>query len=325
MIIRYLLTIIFAVILVAVLGRSVSAQLGANATWRVQKYDIGATLPQDAKMRTVGVKAVLSLKNVSGSPAGSLTLRISTLAEVTAVRINDSVADFGKSEEKINTATSLQRIALRFGSIAPNATLTATVEYKLNLKENTALASVTPNGAQFLPLSFWYPTPNSWFFNRGADSAPFSVTVGGTSNEFITSGERRGKDTAFEQKLNGQPFFVAGSWDTADISGVSVYVPKGIGAEGQKRAAELAALMSDAKTFMAGALGTAPSVPFRIVASRRGAGFSGAGTVIVDESVFRRSKIDSQTAMNIAEGVAKVWLGGAVSISGDGNGVISEG
>ena len=70
---------------------------------------------------------------------------------------------------------------------------------------------------------------------------------------------------------------------------------------------------------------TAPNVPFRIIASRRGNGFSSAGTVIVDESVFRRSKVDSFTAMNVAEAVAKVWLGGSVSITGDGNGVIGEG
>ena len=325
MIIRSLLTTIFAVVLFSGLGTTAFAQVGANATWRVQKYDIVATLPQDAKMRTVGVKAVLSLKNVSGAPASSLTLRISMLAEVTAVRINDSVADFGKSEEKINPATSLQRIAVRFGSVAPSAPLTATIEYKLNLKENTALAAVTPNGAQFLPLSFWYPTPNSWFFTRGADTAPFNVAVVGTSNDFITSGERRSKDMAYEQKLNGQPFFVTGSWDETNISGVSVYVPKGIGTDGSKRAAELAALMSDAKTYMSGVLGTAPVVPFRIVASRRGTGFSNAGTVIVDESVFRRSKIDSLTAMNVVEAVAKVWLGGSVSVTGDGNGVIGEG
>ena len=325
MIIRSLFTPIFALILFSGFGTAAFAQVGANATWRVQKYDIVATMPQDAKMRSVGVKAVLSLKNVSGGPAGSLTLRISTLAEVTSVRINDAVADFGKSEEKINTATSLQRIAVRFGAVAPNGTLTATVEYKLNLKENSALGAVTPNGAQFLPLSFWYPTPNSWYFTRGADSAPFNVSVVGTSNEYVTSGGRRSKDSAFEQKLSGQPFFVAGSWDQSDIGGVSVYVPKGVGAEGQKRAADLAALMNEAKTYVSGILGTAPNVPFRIIASRRGNGFSSAGTVIVDESVFRRSKVDSFTAMNVAEAVAKVWLGGSVSITGDGNGVIGEG
>ena len=159
----------------------------------------------------------------------------------------------------------------------------------------------------------------------GADTAPFSVAVAGTANDYVTSGERRSKDTAFEQKLNGQPFFVTGSWDVVNVSGISVYVPKGIGADGAKRAAELAALMSEAKTYMSGVLGTAPAVPFQIVASRRGGGFSTAGTVIVDESVFRRSKIDSLTAMNVVEAVAKVWLGGSVSITGDGNGVISEG
>ena len=325
MINRFLFTTILALLLLSGLVITASAQVGANATWRVQKCDIVATLPQDAKMRTVTVKAVLSLKNVSAAPASSLTLRISPLAEVTAMRVNDSVVDFGKSEEKINPTTSLQRIAVRFGSIAPDATITATVDYKLNLKENTALAAVTPSGAQFLPLSFWYPTPNSWFFTRGADSAPFNLAVVGTSNQFITSGERRGKDAAFEQKLNGQPFFVAGSWDEANIGGVSVYIPKGTGAEGQKRAAEMAGLMSEAKAFISGVLGNAPDVPFRIVANRRGAGFSSAGTVIVDESVFRRSKIDSLTAMNIAEAVAKVWLGGSVSVTGDGNGMISEG
>ncbi|MEO6654721.1 MAG: hypothetical protein ABIO36_01420, partial [Pyrinomonadaceae bacterium] len=40
---------------------------------------------------------------------------------------------------------------------------------------------------------------------------------------------------------------------------------------------------------------------------------------------FRRSKIDSQTAMNIAEAAAKMWLGNAVSIKGEGYGIIGEG
>ncbi len=336
MIIRSLLTTIFAAILTSGLVTAANAQVGGNATWRVQKYDIVATLPQDAKMRTVGVKAVLSLKNVSGAPASSLTLRISTLAEVTVVRINDSAADFGKSEEKINPATSLQRIAVRFGAIAPNAPLTATVEYKLNLKENTPLGSVTPNGAQFLPLSFWYPTPNSWFFTRGADTAPFSITTSKFSGLMtLSSGSAsvvpggsespQSSNQKFEQKINGQPFFIAGNWEETSAGVASVYVPKGVGPEGQKRAAELGSLLAEARTFISGVLGPAPDVPFRIVASRRGAGFSGAATVIVDESVFRRSKIDSLTAMNIAEGVAKVWLGGSVAISGDGGGMVSEG
>ena len=102
-------------------------------------------------------------------------------------------------------------------------------------------------------------------------------------------------------------------------------MPKGADAEAQKRAAELASLASEAKVFTANLLGTAPDFPVKIVSAKRGAGFSSGGTIFVDDSVFRRSKIDSQTAMNIAEAMAKVWLGNINSVGGDGFGVISNG
>ncbi|MEP6789512.1 MAG: hypothetical protein ABJB40_13820, partial [Acidobacteriota bacterium] len=163
-----------------------------------------------------------------------------------------------------------------------------------------------------------------WFFARGADTAPVRLKVN-TPNSLtaVSSGTETGG--AFDQKLNGQPFFVVGNWDISNQNGISVYLPKGATAEGSKRAAELATLTSDAKIFVAGLLGNAPDVPLRIVSGRRGAGFGSGGTIIVDETVFRQSKIDSLTAMNIAEAVAKLWLGNAVAISGDGYGIISEG
>lgn len=296
----------------------------ASATWLVQKYDLNVTLPQDERSRSMTVKAVLNLKNVSSAAAGTLTLRISPLAEVSAVKINEATVDFSKNEEKINTATSLQRIGVRFGSIASGGIVTASVDYKLTVKDNSALHTISPVGSQFLPLSFWYPTPNSWFFTRGADAAPIRIKITSASGQTIASSGAEAAG-AFEQKLNSQPFFVTGSWDTSEQNGVSFLLPKGISADGQKRVTELASLMSEAKTFVAGILGNAPATPLRIVASRRGAGFSSNGTMIVDEAVFRRSKIDSLTAMNIAEAVAKIWLGGATSVNGEGYGVINEG
>jgi tetratricopeptide (TPR) repeat protein len=47
--------------------------------------------------------------------------------------------------------------------------------------------------------------------------------------------------------------------------------------------------------------------------------------VVVDEGVFRRAKLDSLTAMNLAEAVAKIWLGSSVAINGEGQGAIREG
>ncbi len=300
-----------------------NANRSTAATWQVQRYDIDVTLPRD-NSRSVGVRALVSVKNVSGKAATTLTLRISPLAEVSSVKINDAAADFAKSEEKINLASSLQRVAMRFPAVAPDAVLTTTVEYKINLKENSALSSASPNASQFLPLSYWYPTPNSWFFAQGADAAAVRLKVTAPDGQtVVSSGAEIGG--AFESKLSGQPFFLTGNWEVSNQNGIAVFMPIGVGTEGQKRAAELAGLFSDAKVFVAGILGKLPDVPLKIVSSRRGAGFNSGGTVIVDEAVFRRSKIDSLTAMNIAEAAAKFSLGNATSVTGDGYGIISEG
>ncbi|MEQ1922497.1 MAG: hypothetical protein ABL952_08310, partial [Pyrinomonadaceae bacterium] len=119
MINRILITTILALFVSCTLAATVHAQAGANATWRVQKYDLNVTLPQDERSRVVTARAILSIKNVSGAPAGTLTLRISTAAEVTSIKINDAIVDFTKAEEKAG-ALSLQRIGMRFGSLAPD-------------------------------------------------------------------------------------------------------------------------------------------------------------------------------------------------------------
>ena len=130
----------FAIIVVLILACHFSS-FGQNVgrtgiTWQVQKYDLDVTLPQDEKTRSVAVKAVLNIKNVSGKPASTLTLRISTAADVTSVKINNAVADFTKSEEKINSSLSLQRIVTRPPSIAPDALVNVAVEYKIKRHGN---------------------------------------------------------------------------------------------------------------------------------------------------------------------------------------------
>ncbi|HTH38022.1 MAG TPA: hypothetical protein VL572_08650, partial [Pyrinomonadaceae bacterium] len=294
-----------------------------SATWQVQKYDISATVPQTDADRNMIVKAKLDLKNVSLRPASTLTLRIGSGAEITAVNVSGTAIDFTKAEEKINAATSLQRIVLRLTTVPPNGTVSATVDYKFNVKDNNGLNALAPTGAQFLPTSFWYPTPNSWYFARGNDNAPFRIQVQAPGQTVVSSGSESGG--AFDQKLGGQPFFAAGSWDMVNAGNVAVYLPKGSGAEEQKRAGELAAVAADARAFTATLLGNAPDVPLRIVTVKRGGGFAGGGTVLIEDSVLRRSKLDPLTVMNIADAVAKVWIGGSVSVSGDGFGFIREG
>lgn len=316
--------LICSLMLFCVLATAVAqTDIKVAATWQVQKYDLAVTLPSSDTDRNVAVRAKLSLKNVSGSPASTLTLRISPTAEILSVKLNDAAIDFTKGEEKAGAAT-LQKIALRVPSTPTAGTISVVVDYKLNVKENSGLASVSTSSAQFLPLSFWYPTPNSWFFARGADYAPAHLSINAQGISVMSSGVSPAPGN-FDQNFNSQPFFAAGNWEMTNAAGIVVALPKGSGAVEQKRAAELVSLVSEARTFLSSILGAPPDEPVRIVAARRGAGFASGGTVFVDSSVFRRSKIDSQTAMSIADGMAKLWLGGSVSITGDGSGAIREG
>ncbi len=314
------LFLIFLAALVSLARAQTDARI--TATWKVQKYDISATLPQSDTDRTMSVRARLDLKNVSPGAATTVTMRISQNAEIIAVKVGESTAEFTKGEEKAGSST-LQKIFVRIPSVPSGGTTSVTVDYRLTVKDNSGVAALSPSAAQFLPLSFWYPTPNSWFFARGADYAPFKVSVTAPGSTVVSSGSIAGG--SFDQKFNGQPFFAAGDWDTVEAGGATVYFPKGGNANYSIRASELAGIAADARSFITKILGPISDVPLRIVASRRGSGFGGGGTIIIDESVFRRAKLDAQTVLSIADGVAKTWLGGAISVSGDGDGAIREG
>jgi hypothetical protein len=298
-------------------------------TWQVQKYDISATLPQTDTDRYLSAKALLTVKNVSANPVSTLTLRISDKAEVSGVKIDGATADFTKGEDKINANRSLQRIVLRIPQASPGAVIPVEVTYKLKVDENSGLNALSPIGSQFLPLSFWYPTPNSWFYLRGADFAPYKIQVT-TAGGQIAYTAGTGSTGSFENKLNGQPFFVAGNWDAVEAASkegpsFSAYLPKGAGEAEKQRAQELLTLAQDARKFVSALLGPENVSAYRLISVRRGSGFSDGGTILIDDNVFRRQKIDSQTAMAIADAVAKTWFGNTSSINGDAYGVIREG
>lgn len=324
----FLLQLLIATVAI---GQDEPARLAA--TWQVQKYDLSVTLPTITTERGMSVKAVISLKNVSARPASTLTLRLNQAVEVASVSVNGTNVDFTKGEEKINTAISLQRIMVRLPQVAAGGSISAAVDYKFTVKDNSGVGAISPVGSQFLPLSYWYPTPNSWYFPAGADRAPFDLRVSGTGNlELVSSGQQGASETgsaaagaSFREKFIGQPFFTSGNWDKIDVGGVSVFAPKGAGPDTRARSNDLAGLVADAKAFTAKLLGTASDAPIRIVSVRRGGGFAGGGTFFVDEGVFRRSKIDSQTAMSLADSVVKLWLGQAAAVNGDSYGVVSEG
>lgn len=294
----------------------------AAAAWLVKKYDINVTLPQNPNDRYLTARAVLQIQNVGNAAGSQLTLRISDKAEVTATKVNDAAATFAKREERLTASRNLQRTVVSLPSVSPGGTFNVAVEYRLKVDENSGVGVLSPVGAQFLPLAFWYPTPASQLAARGADFAPFTLNITSPFETAISSGAQAGAN--YNQALSGQPFFVAGQWDKVEASGVSVFMPKGADAEARKRAEELSSLAAAAKSFTAGLLGNA-EFPVRLVAVQRGGGFADGGTILIPDAVFRRQKLDSLTAMTIAEAVAKVWLGNAATVRGEGFGVVREG
>jgi len=95
-------------------------------------------------------------------------------------------------------------------------------------------------------------------------------------------------------------------------------------AEERKRAEALVTFTSAARNFFAAAFGPAPDVPIKLVAVRRGAGFSDSGTVLIDADTLRMPKIDAATALAIAETVSRLWIGGQSPVRGEGGGVLRD-
>ena len=303
----------------------VAAQTTASVIWQVTSFGVVANVQQDT--RSLDAVATINATNAGTASGRTLTVRLNAKASVKSVQVNGAAASFRPGTEPRG---DLQRIEISLpGSVAPKSTVSAVVAYQLPVESNTGLMAISPIGTQFLPLSFWYPMPNTPFSVRGADTAPFRLQVNlpNVASAGVEKADASGVIT-FEQSLHGQPFFVQGDWDklegAADGKSIAVLLEKGAGAEERKRAEALIAFTAAARAFFATALGPAPDVPFRLVAVRRGGGFTDSGTVLIDANTLRLSKIDAETALSVAEAVGRLWIGGQTAVIGEGGGVLRD-
>jgi Tetratricopeptide repeat len=314
-------TFLLSILLLCVCAHA-GAQTTAPVIWQVNSFDIAATVQQAE--RVLNAVATLNATNVGGSAGRTLTVRLNGKASVKSVAVNGGAATFRPGTEPRG---DLQRIEIALpATVAPNASTSVTVTYSLAVESNSGLLAISPIATQFLPLGFWYPMPNTPYTVRGADTAPFRLSV--NLPNVISSGVEKSSagSVSFEQTLYGQPFFLQGDWDRVDgADGVSVLMEKGMGAEERKRAEALIAFTGAARSFFAGMFGPAPNVPVRLVAVRRGAGFSDGGTVLFDADALRLPKIDAATALSVAEDVARLWIGGQAPVRGEGSGVLRDG
>lgn len=301
-------------------GSSAWAQDEGRAVWQIQQYDINVAVGGSE----LSGRAVLKVKNVGTAAGSTITLRLAKTAVISAVKVNDNLADFRPGEE---ARGGLARLTVSVPSSAPNATVQIAVDYKLPVTGNSGLAAVSPVNSQFLPASVWYPSVSNPYTTRGTETAPFNLTVSAGGQTVVSSGKASG--STFTQAFDAQPFFVTGNWEvvdgTGDALGISAFINKGGSAGERKQAESLVATAAAARTFFTGLLGPAPDLPIRLVSVYRGGGFSDGGTLLLDSAAFRRPKIDSVTAVATTEAVIRSWLGAAIPIRGDGAGVIREG
>ncbi|MGI8918801.1 MAG: tetratricopeptide repeat protein [Pyrinomonadaceae bacterium] len=303
---------------------SVNAQEELRAAWQVMSFDLNANVRQPE--RELSVAAILKARNVGNGPGNSFTFRLNPKATVRTVEVNGASTSFRSMTE--TRGNLLRTTATLAGAVAPNATITVNIAYSIPVEANSGLAAISPIGTQFLPGAFWYPIPNTPFTVRGADSAPFRIAVN-IANVISAGVEKEGAARVFEQELHGQPFFVQGDWDrvegTVDNKSITALIPKGASQDERRQADQLIALTGHARSYFSGLFGPAPAVPIRLVAVQRGAGFSDSGTILLDAGAFHRNKIDSTAARQIAEAVARLWIGGQTALRGEGSGVVREG
>jgi len=301
------------------------AQAPATVIWQVNSFDVSASVQQAE--RALNAVATINATNVGSGSGRTLTLRLNSKASVKSVTVGGAAASFRPGQEPRG---DLHRIEITLpAAVAPNGTVSATVTYTLPVESNSGLTAISPIATQFLPLSFWYPMPNTPYSVRGADTAPFHLTVN-IPNAISSGVEKAGPagSVTFDQPLFAQPFFVQGDWDklegAADGKGVIVLLEKGAGAEERKHAEALIAFTAAARAFYAEALGPAPETPLRLVSVRRGAGFTDGGTVLFDADTLRLTKLDAATALSVSETVARLWIGGQAPIRGEGAGVLRD-
>ena len=305
-------------------------QPGAPAlpAWQVTSFDVSVNAAgASGDARAIAVRATVSARNVGAAAGRTLTLRLNPAAKIESATVGGQPANINPGKD---AAAQLQTAQITLPAPVPvGGAVTATLDYRLPVAENTGLAAVSPLGLQFLPLSQWYPSPNTSVAPRGADYAPVRLTFTGLPSGDAVVSSGRASGAGFEQPLNSQPFFLTGRWEAVegagDARGISAMLHAGATAEERKNAEALVALAGAARSFYASVLGPAPDVPVRLVGVRRGAGFELGGTLLLSNAAFTRKKLDSVTATQVADAVARLWVGGAAGVEGEGAGALREG
>jgi hypothetical protein len=284
----------------------------------VKKYAVDVRL--DPAAHAADVRTTMTIANpVPGSPKRRVTLRINSKAEVKTVTLAGQPATFTAEEDKRYPGLQVVIVTLP-APIAGAATGDLTVDARLTLESAAYGAAILPGETVLLPSSHWVPFANTEYTQYGANTAPVTLTAAVEAGERAISGGAASGAT-FTQPLHSLPFLVAGSFDaplTASAGGVAfeTWLPAGSPPEMRAGAERLLGEAQKIAAFYAGALGDAPQAQFKIIAADRAAGFLSPSGVAFGTRVFARGVTDAETFELLADGIARVWVGGGAAVRG---------
>ncbi|HZE62854.1 MAG TPA: hypothetical protein VE056_03205 [Pyrinomonadaceae bacterium] len=323
---RTLAAFLTTIVLVVFSSATSPAQEEARAAWQITRFDITANVQQ--AQRLLAATALLNATNVGRGTGSSFTFRINGKAVIKSATVGGASVNFRALPESYG---NLQRVTVTLPApVEANGSLALSVGYSLPVESNTGLAAIAPIGSQFLPMSFWYPSPSTPYTAKGADTAPLRVVVNAAG--VISSGIEKSDPSGaivFDNALSGQPFFLQGDWEkvegASENKNITAFLMRGSPAEDRKRAEAIIGLAGNARTFYMSLFGAAPETPIRLVSVRRGSGFDDSGTVLLESGAFHRAQIDSTTALLVSEAIARLWIGGQTPVRAEGGAVLREG
>lgn len=316
--------------LALVFSSSIRAQLEPRRVeFEVRHTDIQVILhPAESAFSATATLKVLNIGNTQGT---SVTLVVSNLAKISAVRVNGTAARFTPSEDRrISLLTSL-RITPPL-PIGAGQTAEVSVDYTIAIQESASAMAVNPGESVLLPESQWYPTVNTPFWTKGYDFGPYRLTVSTSAERPWAAGTTSANaefsgatTTAFEMPSNGLPALVTTRPRVLLIQGPSdagfqldAAIPEGIPGDPKSQVLRILDEAARILRFQSELFGVKPEGAIRFVFSPRLGGYGVPGLVILSEDLLRRDFLDATTIENLFAALARNWIGGRVRPSDRG-------
>jgi hypothetical protein len=293
---------------------------GFAQDFEIRKYDLNATVNPAGE--SVAVTARMKLVNLSSPDlADNLLLSnekprfqffLNARAKAEKMTVNGAAVPLKTAEDPRN---NLLRVYTDITvAIATARELEVELTYAIPGADRSASLHVSSGESYLLPASFWVPVIHTPYADHGADTAPFTLNVSAPANLKLVSSGIRKSDTAFEQSMAAQPFFIVGDYEVTRRGGdaypIEVYAPRGLDETGKRQVERIAAEAERIVAFHVRYFGVAALAPFRIIATQarqlststsdnfaaaREISFATVGAATIDDNLLRRDLLDLGT------------------------------